>query len=94
MRLSPLFLVLTLAMTAPAARAEGTSIASDLNAAFTVATPDNAPALGLDSAPACATTASPSRAFPSPSPPTSPSTAPSTSGRPVSAWAWGTGWAP
>jgi hypothetical protein len=47
MRLSTPLLVLVLGLVAPAARAEETSLASDLNAALTVATPDNASALGL-----------------------------------------------
>jgi hypothetical protein len=49
MRLSTTLLVLALGLAAPVARAQGTSLASDLNAAFTMATLDNARALGLDS---------------------------------------------
>lgn len=51
MRLFTPLLVLTLCLAAPAARAQETSLASDLNAAFTVATPDNPSALGLQPGP-------------------------------------------
>jgi hypothetical protein len=51
MRLSTPVLVLALGLAAPAAQAGDTPIASDLNAAFTVATLDNAPALGLEPGP-------------------------------------------
>lgn len=49
MRLVTPLLVLALGLAAPVARAADTALASDLNAAFTMATLDNARALGLDS---------------------------------------------